>query len=79
MFTDTRQIARKPSKRQLAQIDREIERIYYRVGRGVQINVMDIGKVFDAGRTAALSGGDVEQAIVAAVNALRQNEERNQS
>lgn len=73
MFNDTRQIAAKPSKRQLQAIDREIERIYYRVGQGVQIGVLDIGKVYDAGRAAALAGGNLEAAIVAAVALYRKN------
>lgn len=73
MFTDTRRVAAKPSKRQLTALDREIERIYYRRCGGVQINVMDIGKVFAAGREAASQGADVEAAIVAKVQELRQN------
>lgn len=72
-FTDTRQLAAKPSTRTLAKIDKQIEAIYYRVAQGVQINIMDIGKVYDAGRTAALRGGDVEAAVIGCVALLRRN------
>ena len=70
MFTDTRTIARKPSKRQLAQIDRQIEQLYYRHCAGIQINVMDIGKVFAAGRAAHAAGQDIAAAIIATVAGL---------
>lgn len=73
MFTDTRRIARKLSKRQLAAIDRQIELMYYRVAQGVQISILDIGKVYDAGRAAIAAGADLEAAIVAAVAQLRRN------
>ena len=70
MFTDTRTIGSKPSKRQLAQIDRQIEQLYYRHCSGTTINVLDIGKVFAAGRTAALAGQDIAAAIISTVDAL---------
>lgn len=73
MFTDTRRVAAKPSKRQLAAIDKLIERAYYRVAQGVQINVMDIAKIYRAGHAAAQAGGEVEAAVAAAVAQLRQN------
>lgn len=60
-------------KRQLAAQDTLIERAYYRVAQGVQINVMDIGKVFAAGRQALAAGGDLDAAVAAAVAQLRQN------
>lgn len=61
------------TKRQQNQIDRAIEQIYYRRCAGVQINIMDIGKVFAAGRAAAATGEDMEQAIVSKVQELRLN------
>jgi hypothetical protein len=54
-------------------IDREIEAAYYRRCSGIEINVMDIGKVFDAGRKAHAEGADVEAAIVAFVETIRKN------
>lgn len=58
-------------------VDKMIERAFYRTSSGVQINVLDIGKIFAAGRKAhAESGGSeamVESAVVAAVAALRVN------
>jgi hypothetical protein len=61
------------ARRQLAALDAQIERIYYRIAQGVQSNVMDIGKVFAAGRQAAAAGGDLEAAVAASVAQLRQN------
>lgn len=61
------------TKRKRNQIDKQIEATFYRTCGGVQLNVLDIGKVFAAGRTAAESGGDIEAAVLAAVAVLRQN------
>lgn len=73
MFEDTRRVAAKPSKRRLAQIDREVEAVFRRHCSGFQIPVMDLSKIFEAGRAAALSGLDVATAVVAAAGALRTN------
>lgn len=59
--------------RQSRALDKQIEAIYYRRCGGVQINIMDIGKVFAAGREAHAAGADIEAAIVARVGELRQN------
>ena len=54
-------------------LDKEIESIYYRHGSGVHISVMDIGKIFRAGRDAHARGEPMEPAIVAAIQAHRVN------
>lgn len=57
-----------------AHANRRVERAYYRTCSGVQINVLDIGKVFTAGRAALDAGADetgLEAAIVAFVNTIR--------
>lgn len=54
-------------------IDKEIERIYYATCRGVQIDIMDIGKVFAAGRAASDAGLPLEPAILKIVAELRKN------
>jgi hypothetical protein len=54
-------------------LDKEIEAIYYAHFSGVQLNIMDIPKVFKAGHAAAAVGGNVQDAVVAAVAALRLN------
>lgn len=54
-------------------MDKQIEAIYYRRCAGIQIDIMDIGKVFTAGRVAILAGQDPEAAIVACVETLRRN------
>jgi transcription initiation factor TFIIIB Brf1 subunit/transcription initiation factor TFIIB len=54
----------------LKAIDREIERIYTRLAAGRSIDVMKIGELFDAGRTAAIEGRDLEGAIAEAIGRL---------
>lgn len=61
------------TKRQANQIDKQIEAIYSRRCNGIPISVMDIGKVFAAGHAALAEGRDMEAAIVATVETLRQN------
>lgn len=54
-------------------IDQRIEAAYYRNCSGVQIDIMDIGRVFKAGRAALAAGQDVDAAIVAFVQTIRKN------
>lgn len=60
------------TKQEKAQ-DQLIEQTYYRLGQGVQINIMDIGKVFAMGRAALKAGQDLDEAIKLAISHLRQN------
>lgn len=57
-------------------IDKRIERAYYARCNGIQINVLDIGLIFAAGRKAVAEGLD-DQAlgdrILAIVETLRKN------
>ena len=55
------------------QIDKLIEAVYYRVASGIQIDVLDIGKVFAAGRAGYLTPEGIEPAVVAIVAKLRKN------
>jgi hypothetical protein len=73
MMTKTMKPRRAQTQRALNKLDREIERIYYKVASGVQLSILDIPKVFAAGHAAARAEGDVEAAVVAAVAALRVN------
>jgi hypothetical protein len=62
------------SKRQAAAaMDAEIERIYYRLGQGVQISVLDIGRIFAAGRAAIIGDRDLDAAIAEAIATYRKN------
>ena len=54
-------------------IDKRIEAAFVARCRGIQIDVMDISKVFAAGRAAIAAGLDLEGAIVACVATLRRN------
>lgn len=51
-------------------IDKRVEEIVRRRCSGLSINVMDIGKVFDAAYAAVIAGADVEAAVVAKYNEL---------
>jgi len=62
--------------------DKLIERLYYQYCSGVEIDVMDIGKVFNAGHAAintahkenrALSMEDLGKVIVDFVQTIRKN------
>lgn len=54
-------------------MDKLIDEAYNRLGKGVQINIMDIGKVFTMGRAALTNGTDLDTAINEAIAKLRQN------
>jgi hypothetical protein len=54
-------------------IDKMIESSFRRVACGVQINIMDIHKVFTAGRAALAAGKDLDTAIREIVAVLRVN------
>jgi len=56
--------------------DKRIEAAYYATCRGIAINIMEIGKVFDYGRLQIAQGVDdaaLASAIRAYVETLRQN------
>ena len=61
------------TKRQAQQADQQIEAYYYRTYSGVQINVLDIGKIFQAGRQAIANGEPFEPAVDAVVTQIRRN------
>lgn len=58
------------TKRQLNAIDRRIEAIYQDKCKGIQIPIMRISEIFAAGRQAAIDGGDIERAVMAATLAI---------
>ena len=65
-------MARRMTKTEKA-IEVNIEAAFRVHGHRVPINMMDLGKVFDAGRAAARAGTSVNDAVKAAVAQYRQN------
>lgn len=61
---------RKPSKKA---VDAAVSAAFYKVANGVQIPIMKLGAIHEAGRQAFLAGGDVEAAVKTAVDAVRAN------
>jgi hypothetical protein len=55
------------------EIERLIEVTYYKHGHGVQIDIMDIPKIFKIGEKAIADGKDLEEAIKQAIELLRRN------
>ena len=58
------------------QIDKTVERAYYATCSGIQIDIMDIGKVFTFGRGLVEDGADEEilkTGIRAFVETIRKN------
>lgn len=58
--------------------DKRVERLYYARCNGVQIDIMDIGRVFDTGRNAiaanpAITDAALGDAIAAFVQTIRHN------
>lgn len=54
-------------------LDKEIERIYYLHGFGVQVDIMDIPRIFADCRRVYESGGDLDLAVREAIAKYRKN------
>lgn len=64
------------TKRQQKQIDKRVEQAYYASCSGIQIDIMDISKVFKVGRQAVANGADeagLKSAIREFVETIRKN------
>ena len=61
------------TKREQNKLDKQIEQLYYRHGNGVQIDIMNINKLFSFCRQAAEVGTPLEQAVVAAIAIYRED------
>ena len=72
--------AKAPAKLKGKKLDDAISKAYYRNGNNVQVNMMDIGKIYDAGKKAYEAADTVEaadaaldEAMKAAIAKYRQN------
>jgi len=54
-------------------IDKQVEAAYSKHGHGVQINVMDLSKVMNAGRDAIKAGQNLDDVMLAALAKYRVN------
>ena len=57
-------------------IDKRVEKAYYASCSGIQVNMMDIGKIFNAGRVACANGAsedELKTVIRAFVETIRMN------
>lgn len=54
-------------------LDREIDKLYRENCTNIQINIMDIPRVFAEARKARAEGRDMKDAIIAFVNSIRKN------
>lgn len=69
-----------PPKLKGKKLDDAISKAYYRHGNGVQVNIMDIGKIYDAGKAAYEAAATLEaaeaaldEAMIAAIAKFRKN------
>jgi len=53
--------------------DRLIQQTYSKYGGNVQINILDIPKIYQIGHAALIAGLDLDEAIQAAIAQFRQN------
>ena len=54
-------------------IDNAVDAAFKTHGNNIQFNIMDLGKIHDAGVAAGQAGGDIDAAVIAAIAKYRQN------
>ena len=52
-------------------LDKQIEAIFYAYAAGVQVSILDISKIFEAGRKAAREDDNVEVAVRRAIDQFK--------
>ena len=50
-----------------------IERTWYKLASGVQVNIMDIGAIFDGAKAEMAEGATVEEAVQTMISKYRKN------
>lgn len=74
--TETQEDVKMRTKKEIKALDKSIETAYYRLASGLQINIMDIPKVFNESRRAIDNGAALDQAVRATVLMYCANEAR---
>ena len=54
-------------------IDAAADAAFYKHGNQIQFNIMDLGKIHNAGVVAGKAGKDIEAAVIEAIAKYRQN------
>jgi xanthine dehydrogenase molybdopterin-binding subunit B len=61
------------TKRESNKLDKAVEAAFQVHGNRVQFSVMDLGKISNETRAAVIAGGDINEAMKAAVAKYRKN------
>jgi hypothetical protein len=61
------------ARKKTDELDKQIEKAWYRLASGVQVNIMDIPAIFRAVRSAVEVGADLDTAVQAAIVVFRKN------
>lgn len=61
------------TKNSLKKLEKQVEQTWYRLASGVQVNIMDIGKIFNRGVKALQEGRDLDEEMQKCVQDFRQN------
>ncbi len=55
------------------QLEKEVSNLFRKHGSGIQFDIMDLGKIADAGKLAHNNNQNVEEAIIQAIKQYRKN------
>ena len=51
-------------------IENQVSAIFYKIGNGIQFNIMNLGKISDAAKNVLIAGGSLELAEEAMAEAI---------
>ena len=56
-------------------IENQVSAIFYKIGNGIQFNIMNLGKISDAAKNVLIAGGSLQAAETAMAVAIAQYKE----